>query len=169
MSGYPRSKVNLHIANCRELAQLAQAGVAANALASSFCLQFELGLGFYLLEILQVLGKKSVKPWPLSKESLHALAGQYDSPDLKELSEISLEGESWLWRMLRRLEILRQVDSGRALRGEIFQSDLEAPSNSLIASSGNYPEPGFDLSLMLRDLEGFESLVRRQRLGHEEY
>jgi len=169
MSGYARSKVNLHIANCRELAQLAQAGIAENALTSSFCLQFELGLGFYVLEILQVAGKKGVRPWPLSKESLNSLASQFDSPDLNELSEMSADGDSWLWRMLRRLEILRQVNSGRALKGEIFQSDLEAPASALIASSGNYSEPGFDLSLMLKDLEGFESLVNRQRLGHEEY
>lgn len=169
MSGYARSKVNLHIAYCRELTQLARPGTADNAVASSFCLQFELGIGFYLLEILQVLGKKRVQIWPLSKESLNSLASQYDSPDLKELSEMSLDRESWLWRILRRLDILRQVDSARALKGEIFQSDLEALSNSLIASSGNDPEPGFELRLMLAELEGFESLVRRQRLGHEEY
>lgn len=169
MSGHARSKVNLHIAYCRELAQLAQPGIADKAVANSFCLQFELGLGFYLLEILQVQRKKHVQIWPLSKESLNSLGSQYDSPDLKELSEMSLDRESWLWRMLRRLEMLRQVDSGRSLKGEIFQSDLEGPSSSLIASSGNYPEPGFELSLMLADLEGFESLVTRQRLGHEEY
>lgn len=169
MAGYARSKVNLHIANCRELAQLARPGTADNSVTSSFCLQFELGLGFYLLEILQVLGKKRVQIWPLGRESLNSLASQHDSPDLKELNEMSLDRESWLWRMLRRLEILRQVDSGRALKGEIFQSDIEALSNSLIASSGNHPEPGFELSLMLAELEGFESLVRRQRLGHEEY
>jgi hypothetical protein len=167
MSGHARSKVNLHLANCHALAQ-AVGAIGVNAVTSSLCLQIEMALGFYVREILQVAGRKGIQPWPLTAESLAALAHQFDSADLNELNEISQEKDSWIYSVLRRLEILRQADSVRAIKAEIFQSDLDAPG-LLIASSAGQREPSFDLAHIMADLDSFEALVRRQRLGHEEY
>lgn len=168
MSGHARSKVNLHLTNGRELGQMAKPHGANNAVASSVCLQFEMAFGFYILEILRVLGKKSFQPWPVSTESLSTLARQFDSADLKELEELARSDDSCIDRMLQRLELLRQVDSPRTIKAEIFRSDLDAP-NLLIASSLGHVEPCFDLQVILADLDEFASLVSRQRMGHEEY
>lgn len=168
MSGHARSKVNLHLTNCRELGRMAEIHGADNSLASSVCLQFEMALGFYLVEIFRALGKKSFQLWPVSEESLNTLLRQFDGADLNELVGLAGAGDSWLNRMLRRLELLRQMDSPRAIKAEIFRSDLEAPG-LLIASSAGQVEPSFEMQAILADVEEFESLVNRQRLGHEEY
>lgn len=168
MSGHARSKVNLHLTNCRELGRMGEIHGADNAVASSICLQFEMALGFYLVEILRVLGKKSFQPWPVSAESLNTLLRQFDGADLNELGGLAGAGDSWLHRMLRRLELLRQTDSPRTIKAEIFRSDLDAPG-LLIASSAGQAEPSFEMQAILVDVEEFESLVTRQRLGHDEY
>lgn len=170
MSGSARSKVDLHLANGHELIRLASVHGDHAALGSAVCLQFEMAFGFYLIELLQT-GRNHISPWPISEESLVVLAQQFDAPDLKELSVLAQDDESWLCRMLRRLVILRRCDTSRAIKAEIFQSDLEESANatSVIVSSREERNPGMDTKLIAMDLKAFESLLSRQRLGHEEY
>lgn len=170
MSGSARSRVDLHLANAYELIRLAGLHGDHMALASAICLQFEMALGFYLIELLQS-GKNRISPWPVSDESLVLLARQFDVPDLKELSELALEETSWLSRMLKRLVSLRRCDANRPIRAEIFQSDLEEPDHSsrVIVSSRDESNPGMEIAVIARDVKAFESLLSRQRLGHEEY
>ena len=170
MSGSARSRVDLHIANAHELLRLTGVHGEHTALSSSVCLQFEMAMGFYLIELLQT-GRNRVSPWPVSEEALAALANQHDTQDLHELSALVQEDDSWLHRMLKRLAILRRCDANRAIKAEIFQSDFEESANSshLIISSRSEKSPGMDAKLISTDLKAFESLVNRQRLGHEEY
>lgn len=176
MSAYARRRVDRHIANCRELASVEGLQNAQNVLASSFCLQFEMALGFYVAEIAQYSRKKNIQPWPMNAALLDSLVQQIDSPDLRELQTLAREPESWLWRMLYRLASLRQLDSPAAIKGEFFRSDLAeirepvaAGSNQLIASSSSATAVTFEAASLMLDLDAFESLVHRQRLGHEEY
>lgn len=170
MSGSARSKVDLHLASAFELTKLAAIHGEHAALSSSACLQFELSLGFYLIELLQT-GRQSISPWPISADSLGSLARQFDALDLQELSDLAQEDTSWLYRMLKRLAVLRRCDTGRALRGEIFQSDLEEPvqPGRLIVSSLDERDPAMEVTLIATDLKAYESLLSRQRLGREEY
>ena len=176
MSAQARRKVDRHLTNCRELAGVGDLADfrdperAHNAIASSICLQFELALGFYLVEIARSSGKKNIQPWPLSVHVLDSLAQQMDSPDLRELQVTAHESESWLTRMLQRLSVLRQIESSAAIKGELFRSDVEdSKPSQLIASLSSDATVSFDMNLLALDLEAFESLVGRQRLGHEEY
>lgn len=170
MSGAARSKANLHLANGRELIRLADLNGDHIALSSAICLQFEMSLGFYLIELLQTR-RQRVFPWPISEESLAALARQFDAPDLQELAALAKDDESWLYRMLRRLALMRRYDVERTVKAEIFQSDLEGPSHptSVIASSSEEKSPGMDTKLIAMDLTAYEALLHRHRLGHEEY
>jgi hypothetical protein len=170
MSGSARSKVDLHLANAYELIRLAGIHGDHAALTSAVCLHFELAFGFYLIELLQT-GRNSISPWPVGAESLSALVRQFDAPDLKELNDLAENDESWLYRMLRRLTVLRRCDINRSIKAEIFQSDLEeqGPSTRVIVSSRDEKSPGMDTTPIATDLKAFESLLSRQRLGHEEY
>lgn len=170
MSGSARSRVDLHLASCQELIKLAAAHGDHTAVASSLCLQFEMALGFYLIELVQS-GKSKVQPWPVSQESLAELARQREIPDLQELAVLSQDEDSWLHRMLRRLALLREYDAARPIKAAIFQSDLEEPSkvDNLIISSRQAMKPAMDTKTIAVDLQALTSLVSRQRLGHEEY
>ena len=71
---------------------------------------------------------------------------------------------------LQRLSVLRQIESSAAIKGELFRSDVEdSKPSQLIASLSSDATVSFDMNLLALDLEAFESLVGRQRLGHEEY
>lgn len=169
MFGAARSKVDLHLANAYELIRLAGIHGDHTALTSAVCLQFEMAFGFYLIEILQA-ERSPITPWPVGEESLAVLVRQCDTPDLKELSALA-EEESWLYRMLKRLAALRRCDDNRTLKADILQSDLEKPTRptSVIVSSHDEKSPEMDVKLIAMDLSAFESLLSRQRLGHEEY
>lgn len=171
MSGSARGKVDSHLAYANELLRLANIHDQQAALSSSACLQFEMAIGFYLMELLQT-SKNRISPWPVSKESLTELMHQNNTQDIHELRALLVgEEDSWLNRMLNRLVIMRRCDATRMIKGEIFQSDLEESANTprLIASSRSEKNPGMDAKLIATDLKAFESLVSRQRLGHEEY
>lgn len=170
MSGSARGKVDLHLAYANELLSLTNIHDQQAALSSAACLQFEMAIGFYLMELSQT-SKNRISPWPVSQESLTELMHQNNTQDIHELGALAGEEDSWLNRMLNRLVIMRRCDATRLIKGEIFQSDLEETANvpRLIASSSSETNPGMDAKLIAKDLKAFESLVSRQRLGHEEY
>lgn len=171
-SAVARSKVDLHLASGRELIRLTSIHGDHVALTSAAVLQFEMALGFYLLELAQFERTARASPWPISTQSLLAQANQSTSQDLVELSVLSQDDESWLHRMLTRMALLRRCDSTRTIKGEFFQSDLHETSSasSLIASSQEGGRSGMmDARGIAEDLDAFAALLVRQRLGHEEY
>lgn len=171
MGASARSKVDQQLLICRELLSLLSSVKESFALLSSFCLQWERGICFYLQEVQLSAGRKPAHlRWTLDREYLVETALASQLTDLTELADLAQNEESWLSHLLMFLEVARETNPKGSLSAEIFLSDLATSSSpQVIASSRNNDVPLLDLAGAENGLEQFQALVSRQRSGHEEY
>jgi len=164
-------RVDQHLLICQELVHLAETSGASTALLTSLCLQLELSICLYLIEVQQPGGKSVVAPrWTLDRDYLVATARPTSNPDLKELADLAEDEDSWLNLLLGYFYRLRMVESSPSIKGAIFESDLESPASApLIASSRQQSLPVIELAGLRNGLHKFKELVERQRLAREEF
>lgn len=170
MSGFLRRKVDQQLGFCSDLQQIACRPAEREALSLALCRQLEQVLCFYLLELAHVNGNRRWShTWVLDAGLLLTASQTIPGADIQELLELSREPDSWLAILLDGLSSLRRVDESPQLKAELFQSDLEISQPALIASfltgSPRFP----DWEELVQITYAIQSLVQRQRLGHEEY
>ena len=170
MSAHLRRKVDQQLEFSHDLLGIEVEPEARNALASALCWQLEQTLCFYLLELGRAGGNRRWSHgWTLDADLLMAALKAVPSTDLQELVDLSLAPDSWLTGLLSGLGSLRRVDESPALKGELFQSDLEVSKPVLIASSSAVFPSVPNWEDLAQITEAMRQLIQRQRLGHEEY
>jgi hypothetical protein len=172
MSAYLRRKVDQQLGFCSDLQQVSGPPTLRKALRSALCLQLELALCSYLLELARASGNRRwLHNWNLDAGLLEEAMKAVPGTDLQELVDLSREADSWLASLLGGLRSIRRVDEASVLKAALFQSDFTegSPGPSLIASSGDLSWQVPEWEDLLQITIAMRDLIQRQRLGYEEY
>jgi hypothetical protein len=167
---YLRRKVDQQIGFSNDLLKVAEVSESKDALCNALCLQLEQALCFYLLEVARASGNKRWSHgWTLDAKVLMGALESVPGADFQELVDLSQEPDSWLADLLGGLQSLRRTEEPQSLKAELFQSDFVETQPRLIGSSSAAFPLLPEWENLVRITEAMNSVIRRQRLGHEEY
>lgn len=167
---YLRRKVDQQIGFCNDMLQMADEARARDALRCALCWQLEQALCCYLMEVARASGNRRWSHgWTLDVKLLKTALESVPNVDFQELLDLSQEPNSWLADLLGGLQCLRTVDESPSLKGELFQSDvMETQPQLIVSSNAAFPfTPEWEN--LVRITEAMQGVIRRQRLGHDEY